>query len=158
MFKGSEDASNSVSESPNSVHQLASQAYYIGNTGRNCRFKDTAGNAIPITALYRETLSSTGVPLQEEVASSIEHLQVQYGVDDKGDTAVNQYFNANDIDGTPPWDRVVSVRFWVLARAECPTAGYTNSKTYVMGDVTYTPNDGFKRQLYSTTVTLRNEN
>jgi len=155
--------SNDVSDSPVTVQELSSSAYYIGTTNRSCRFKDSANNAIPITALYRETLNSNGIPTQEEVASGIEDLQVQYGVDSDDDTYVNQYFNANDIDGTPSWDKVVAARFWILVRADCPTNNYTNSKIYVMGDKDdpvgtggYKPNDGFKRQLYSTTVNLRN--
>ena len=160
LFIGSayDVAVNTVAEPPNTSQELSSNAYYIGTTAtaRNCRFNDAAGNPIPITALYREKLDSDGTPIQEEVASGIEQLQVQYGVDNNNDTYVNQYFNADDIDVTPSWDRVVAVRFWVLVRADCPTNGYTNTKTYTMGDIAYTPNDGFKRQLYSTTVNLRN--
>jgi len=158
LFIGDDQASatNSVSETPNSVQTLSANAYYVGTTARNCRFNDPANNPIPITALYRETLSATGLPVQEEVASSIERLQIQYGVDNDEDAAVNQYFDADDFDGTPDWSEVITVRFWVLVRAECPTNGYTNNKTYVMGDNPYTPGDNFKRQLYSSTVTLRN--
>lgn len=153
------NAANTVAETPNSVQALAAQAYYVGKTARTCRFNNADNTTIPITALYRETLSNTGVPIQEEVANSIEDLQVQYGIDDSGDGSVNQYFDADDIlntTATPNWTQVVAVRFWVLARAECPTSGYTNSKTYVMGDKNFTPADEFKRQLYSSTVSLRN--
>ena len=165
MFTGNvaANASNSVSEIPNNVQLLASQAYYIGTAqdggaDRSCHFD----NSKKIPALFREVLSSTGVPVQEEVASGIEHLQVQYGVDRSvsQDGEVNTYYNANAISNdttlTPNWSQVVSVRFWVLARSECPTSGYNNTKTYTMGDMPYTPSDSFKRQLYSTTVTLRN--
>ena len=158
LFIGSTQANgtNSVAETPNTVQALSSNAYYVGTTTRTCN----TDNTIPITALYRETLSGAGVPVQEEIASSIEHLQVQYGIDTTGDFAVNQYFNANSLSNntavTPNWNQVISVRFWVLARAECPTLGYINANTYVMGDQNYAPNDNFKRQLYSTTVSLRN--
>lgn len=150
------NTSNAVAETPNTSQELVSHAYYIGTTSRNCRFNDASNNPIPITALYRERLNSDGTPVQEEVASSIENLQIQYGVDNNDDTYVNQYFNANDIDGTPSWDQVVAVRFWILVRADCPTNGYTNPKTYTMAGTDFTPADGFKRQLYSTTITLRN--
>ena len=169
LFTGNVAAnvSNTVSDSPQNVQLLSSQAYYIGTAqdsgaDRSCHFD----NSITIPALFREVLSSTGVPVQEEVASGIEHLQVQYGVDRSvaQNGEVNTYYNAdaisNNTTATPNWTQVVSVRFWVLARAECPTSGYTNTKTYTMGDVTYDPNpdDSFKRQLYSTTVALRNGN
>lgn len=159
MFIGSAEAnaSNQVSETPNSVHELSAQAYYIGPSTRTCQFANTP---VAIPAMFRQILSNTGVPTSEEVASGIENLQVQYGVDTTGDLAVNQYFNADAISNntatTPNWDQVVSVQFWVLARAECPTNGYTNSKTYVMGDQNFTFNDSFKRQLFSSTVSVRN--
>ena len=158
LFLGSAeaDAANQVSEIPNAAFELLANAYYIGPSGENCRLNDT----IPVPALLREVLNSSAVPGKEEVASGIEHLQFQYGIDTDDDTAVNQYFDANaisnDITVTPNWSQVVAVRLWVLARAECPTADYTNSNTYVMGDTPYTPNDNFKRQLYSSTVALRN--
>jgi hypothetical protein len=41
-------------------------------------------------------------------------------------------------------------------RAECPETGYTNSNTYAIGNVNYTPNDGYRRQLFTSTVSLRN--
>lgn len=164
LFLGSAqaDAANQVILTPNAAFELVANAYYVGPSGRNCRFNDSAGNAIPVPALWREVLNASAVPGAEEVANGIEHLQIQYGIDTDDDNAVNQYFDANaisnDITVTPNWSQVSAVRFWILARAECPTADYTNTNTYAMGDITYDPNpdDSFKRQLYSTTVALRN--
>lgn len=152
-------ADNSVSETPVVVKELAANAYYVGPSGRNCRFNDTANNAIPIPALFREVLSSTGFPEREEVANGIEHIQFQYGVDINGDSSVNRYHNADELNNTatpPSWDQVVTVRLWVLVRADCPSNDYSNTKTYAMGDTPFVANDKFKRQLYSTTVTVRN--
>ena len=72
LFKGSAEANatNSVAETPNTVQELSSNAYYVGTTTRTCN----TNNAIPITALYREVLSSAGVPTKEEIASSIVHI------------------------------------------------------------------------------------
>lgn len=165
LFKGSEQAvtspvTNAVTETPNAVRELAANAYYVGPSGRNCRFKDSSNADIPIPALLREALDSTGLPVKEEVANGIEHIQFQYGVDSNADLSVNRYYNANqlsnDVALTPNWTQVVTVRFWILVRADCPTNDYTNTKTYVMGDQNYIVNDGFKRQLYSTTVASRN--
>ncbi len=158
LFLGSAEAnaSNQVDEIPNAAFELLANAFYIGPSGLNCRSNDS----IPVPALWREVLNASAVPGKEEVANGIEHLQIQYGIDTDDDNAVNQYFDANaisnDITTTPNWSQVSAVRFWVLARAECPTADYTNSNTYVMGDTNYAPGDSFKRQLYSTTVALRN--
>ncbi|MDA8127780.1 MAG: PilW family protein [Betaproteobacteria bacterium] len=60
---------------------------------------------------------------------------------------------------TCPAANVVAVRIYVLARNLEPTAGYTDKKTYVLGDPSYTMgpfNDHFKRHVYSTTVRLVN--
>ena len=164
LFLGSAeaDASNQVSEIPNAAFELLANAYYVGPSDQTCRFNDSAGNAIPVPALWREVLDASATPVAEVVANGIEHLQIQYGIDTDDDIAVNQYFDAdaisNDTTVTPNWSQVVAVRLWVLARAECPTADYTNTNTYTMGDITYDPDpdDSFKRQLYSTTVALRN--
>lgn len=163
LFRGVDQAvsASNMPETPNAARELAAHAYYVGPSGRNCRFNDANNAVIPIPALQREVLSSTGIPTAEEVASGIENLQVQYGIDNSGDLSVHQYFNADEIGNdsavTPNWTQVMTVRFWVLVRADCPTNGYTNTQTYTMGDApAFTPNDGFKRQLYSTTVAVRN--
>jgi type IV pilus assembly protein PilW len=56
---------------------------------------------------------------------------------------------------------VVAVRIWVLARADQPTPGYTDRKTYTLGSEgggqTLGPfNDGFKRRVFATTARLVN--
>jgi len=75
---------------------------------------------------------------------------------------VDQYFDADaistDTGTTPNWNQVVSARVWVLTRAECPETGYTNTNTYNMGNISFKPTatDRYRRQLYQTTVKLRN--
>lgn len=51
-----------------------------------------------------------------------------------------------------------AIRVYVLARSRETTSGYTDTKTYALGDsTTLGPyNDGFKRHVYSTTVRLPN--
>jgi Tfp pilus assembly protein PilW len=52
---------------------------------------------------------------------------------------------------------VVAVRIYVLARSLETTPGYTDTKTYQLGDISMGPfNDGFKRHVYSTTARLVN--
>jgi len=52
---------------------------------------------------------------------------------------------------------VVAVKIFVLARAETLTAGYTDTKTYTLGNTTLDPfNNGFKRHVFSTTVRVNN--
>jgi type IV pilus assembly protein PilW len=158
LFKASEEdeSDNKVTETPNAVHELAASAYYVGPSGRNCRF-DTS---VAIPALLRKKLSNAGIPESEEVAHGVEYIQFQYGIDSNGDFSVNRYYNADDLSNDetvlPNWTQVVTTRFWVLVRADCPTNDYLNKKTYQMGDNPYTVNDNFKRQMYSATVMTRN--
>jgi len=124
-----------------SVRPLVSHAYYIGNSGRTC----PGGAAIP--ALMRVRLGDDGLPLSEEIASGVEALEVQYLLGE-------EYLNADEIDDDD-WLRVSAVRFWLLVRAECAESGLVNSAVYAMGDQVVGP-DNIRRQLYVSTVMLRN--
>jgi type IV pilus assembly protein PilW len=118
---------------------------------------NTAGSD-GIPALYRMALNG-GAMSAELVVTGIENLQAQYGVvNATGDT---QYKNANSVTAAE-WPMVRSVRVWLLARNSQQDTGeaYSNTTSYVMGDTTYTPvvgtNDKFRRQLYTSTIQLRN--
>ncbi len=63
------------------------------------------------------------------------------------------YVNA---DAVADWSQVVTARFWLLIRSECPETGYTDNSTYTLGDINYLTSDSFPRQLYSSVVMLRN--
>jgi len=124
------------------VRPLVSHAYYVGDSGRNCPNGDT------ITALMRVRLDeSTGLPVEEEIAPGVEHLEAQYLLG-------NQYVDADAIAGDQ-WLDVSAVRVWVLVRGECVEQGLQNPTVYDMGDQTVGPND-IRRQLYVSTVMLRN--
>ena len=143
--------------------ELVAHAYYISNSSQTCSY---GGADVPVPSLFRVGLDDSGKPAApEEIASGIEQLQVQYGVDTNGDLSVDQYFNNSDADAistdtgtTPNWNQVVAARVWVLTRAECPETGYTNTNTYDMGNISVKPTatDRYRRQLYQTTVKLRN--
>jgi type IV pilus assembly protein PilW len=137
--------------------ELVARAYFIANSGQTCAYQ---GANLPVPSLYRVSLNNSSQPdTPEEIASGIEQLQILYGIDDNGDFSVNSYVKA---DAVADWSQVVAVRFWVLTRAECPETGYTNTTTYEIGpddkSEYFTPpaNDHYRRQLYQTTVNLRN--
>lgn len=124
--------------------------YYIG--------KDDSDATIP--ALRRIALLSDGTMADEMVVSRIEHMQLQYG---RATTDLNmRYHNANNIVGASndllatEWDNVDTVRIWLLARTAQKEPQYTNTNSYVMGDQTFTPNDNYRRQLFTAVVQLRN--
>lgn len=157
VFKGTGAAAlagtPTITGTPQADFAIQEYVYYIGNDDNN--------NTLP--ALRRRALVGSAM-VDEMVVSGIEQMQVQYG---RLDTASNtQYFNANGIAGsatdTPStitsyaWDEVNSVRIWLLARTARAENGYSNTTSYVMGDQTYTVNDSFRRQLFTTVVQLRN--
>ena len=163
IFKGSDnsDSDNDMNDgaaAPPSerTSDLMARAYYIGPSGQTC-------NGIAVPSLFREELNNNGQPVAVEVAYGVDNLQVRYGLDTNADDSVDIYLDADAIDNTisgpnnvSDWNQVIAVRFWLLTRSECPETGYTNNNTYTMGDHVYTPADGFRRQLYQSTVKLRN--
>lgn len=57
------------------------------------------------------------------------------------------------------WGNVSAVRLWLLVRnGTAEPAPFSNSTTYTMGDTNYTPpvGDRFRRQVFTSTVQLRN--
>jgi len=140
---------------------LVAHAYYVAAP------ISTSCGTVPVFA--RKALDSNGTPRKESLVNGVEQLQFQYGVDTAitsanpvGDGSVNQYLDANQIQAPPCvpgvacWNQVRTVRFWALVRANCPESGYTDTATYQLGDIPYTPNDRYRRTLYSSTVALRN--
>lgn len=126
--------------------------YYIGT--------DDQGPDPTVPALRKMDLN--GTTMQDVmVVSGIEELQVEFGVTNTDGTT--QYFTPNLISGSPSstgatnWDKVSSVRIWLLARNAKPEIGYNNTSTYTMSDKIYGPMaDSFRRQVFSTVVQLRN--
>jgi len=140
IFKGSDEATNTVLDTPQSVRELISYSYFIGDSTRTCN-----GDVVP--SLFRVRLDDTGQPsLAEELLPGVENLQVQYGVN-------GQYLDA---DAVGTWADVDTVRLWLLVRSECGESGFVDGKTYNLGDQVYVPNDDFRRQLYSSVVMIRN--
>jgi type IV pilus assembly protein PilW len=138
---------------------VLSYVYYISP------FTDSASENPLVPALYRVALQSDGTMARELVASGIERLQVQFGR--LTTTPDTQYLNAgtapltgSSSDSNPAtsdWTDVHSMRIWLLARSATAEPGYVNTNRYLMGDQDpFEPGDGFRRQLFSTVVQLRN--
>lgn len=116
-----------------------------------------------IPALCRVALQANGTMATELVASGIERMQVQYGsLSTIPDMQYNNTLNGTSSDSpvTNPsyqWDEVDLVRIWLLARNTTAEPGYVNSTSYSMGNAPdYVPNDGFRRQMFTTVVQVRN--
>lgn len=152
VFRGTTAPTFVGTPTPLANFALQVYVYYISP------YSTSASESPKVPALYRIALRSDGSMTREMVASGIEHFQVQYGrLSTVPDTRYYDTVVGNSVTTTPTdWDDVNSVRIWLLARNAVPELGYSNTNSYVMGDKTYTVNDNFRRQLFSTVVQLRN--
>ena len=117
------------------------------------QFAYNLGDNIP--TLCRKVLGGP-VPsmLTECIATGIENLQIEYGIDTSNDGNPNVYMSAPTLTDL---QNVVSARIYLLARTTDIDVRHTNQKTFSIGNAPdYTPNDSFHRRVYSTTVAIQN--
>lgn len=153
LFKGSqEDSIPTIVGSAVRDAELVAHGYFIHSESSST--KCPIRGKVP--SLYRMSLVD-GALEPEEIARGVDDFQVQYGIDANNDNSVDSFVDAPN-PGDAEWANVIAARIWLLVRAECPETGYINDTSYVMpgphGSLPY--NDGFRRQLYTTTVQLRN--
>ena len=87
-----------------------------------------------------------------ELIDGIDDMQILYGVDSDNDGLPNQYFPSNAV---PNFNNVVSVRIMLLASSI--NAFVTDTpQTYTFNGAAITAADNRLRQVFSTTVELRN--
>jgi type IV pilus assembly protein PilW len=141
---------------------LRSIAFYVSP------FSLTVGDGIP--ALKRvelqpgpEVIVSNPPSGNEIVVSGVENMQVQYGVNTAVDDPLNpnvRSFSANsyvNADNVADWSQVVSVRVWMIVRAETTERDYVNTDTFNLPNGDFTaPGDGFRRVMAIRTIQLRN--
>ena len=90
----------------------------------------------------------------EVLVDGVENIQIEFGVDEDEDFIAN-YYTADPT--TAEILNSVSARIYILVRSAVEMPNYTNDKTYTLGASIINPaNDGFFRQVFSTTVVLRN--
>lgn len=106
--------------------------------------------------LARMELGAAGYAASGALVEGIEALHFSYGIDANGDGWVDTYTdtptNAEQAD-------IAAVRLWLVARNLTPTPNYNDDRTYNLGGFEHEVPAGFeahKRQVYSTTITLRN--
>ena len=121
--------------------------YYIREYAYNL------GDNIP--SLCRKVLGGPAPSMLTEcIATGIEDLQIEYGIDTSGDGNPNVYMSTPTLADL---QTVVSARIHLLARTTDIDVHYTNQKTFSIGNAPdYTPNDSFHRRVYSTTVAIQN--
>jgi len=157
LFLGSAE-SNAANDIPGAAllrtSELVANAYFIHTSANSDPDKCPGSAAVP--SLYRLGVNN-GVLSAEEIAYGVEQFQVRYGRDTNADGSVDVYVDAPGV-GSPDWDEVIAARVWILMRSECPEPGYTHKgEPWNMGNiVNYNPADNYRRQLFTSTVGLRN--
>ena len=145
------------------VRQYHVYIYYVGtcsiSTGANgvCQ-----GGDAPLPTLKRAELTAGGTWNHVPLVEGIENLQFEYGLD----TSVPRDGQADTFTSAPAsvaqWSQVVAVRIHVLARNTEASPGFTDTKTYALGNNadgstnTVTPGGSFRRHNYTELVRVTN--
>lgn len=113
-------------------------------------------------ALKRQTIAIIDGAQQtrtEELATGIENMQLQYGIDRNGDGRIAEYraahqmdINADGVIDHRDWQTVRAVKIELLLVSQSPA--FSEPQTVQFSGVNYT--GLFMRQVVSTTITLRN--
>jgi type IV pilus assembly protein PilW len=137
-------------------YALETNVFYVS------KYTNSASESPLVPALYKVSLGAGPAMTAELVASNVEDMQIQYG---RHTTDLNaRYYNAGGVSATATatttlaseWDDVSVARIWILVRSSAPETGYHNTSTYTLGDKSVTKDDGYRREVFSTVVQLRN--
>jgi type IV pilus assembly protein PilW len=116
-------------------------------------YANSPGDEIP--TLCKKVLrgNSPGM-ITECLATGIENLQIEYGIDTSGDSNPNLFLPSPTV---AQMQGVVSARIFLLARTTDLDIRYENDKTYNISNApAFQPDDSFHRRIFSTTVTIQN--
>lgn len=128
--------------------------------------KNSATTGIPSLHLIRFESGSTNLDAAQEFVEGVENLQLRFGYDTSSDPdgAIDEYKTASEVVAGAAdeaakdarWRRVLSVRVGMLIRS--PDRAGATDRTYRVIDVDVTPadSDGAIREVYDTTIALRN--
>jgi type IV pilus assembly protein PilW len=131
---------------------LVVRAYYVAT-------RSTQRGDVP--SLRRKTFGNPNAATvanavtDEEIVPGVEDLQVRLGVDTDGDTSADQYVNPGSV---PDGAAVVSATLWLRIRTEEREIGHVDNRAYQYADMAapVTPNDRYRRIVFSKTLHLRN--
>ena len=117
------------------------------------QFANDPADGIP--TLCRKTLNGLGPSMVTEcLATGIENLQVEYGIDTSEDGTPDTYIPNPTL---AEMQNVVTARIFVLARTTAIDTRYDNGKTYsISNSPDFLPNDSFHRRVFSTSVAIQN--
>jgi len=117
------------------------------------QFANTPGDNIP--TLCRKALRGPGPGMTTEcLATGIENLQIEYGIDTTGNGQPNVYLSNPSL---AQMQNVVAARIFLIGRTTEIDTRYTNTKTYAISNApAFVPNDSFHRRVFSTSVAIQN--
>jgi type IV pilus assembly protein PilW len=132
---------------PRTEWEYRPSIYYIR------QFANAPGDNIP--TLCRKVLAGGGPTVTTEcIATGIENLQIEYGIDTNSNGNPNAYVSAPTV---AEMQSVVSARIFLLARTTDIDTRYANQKTFSLSNSPdYSPADTFHRRVFSTTVAIQN--
>jgi Tfp pilus assembly protein PilW len=132
---------------PRADWQYRPSIYYIR------QFANVPGDGIP--TLCRKTLRGAGPDMLTEcLATGIENMQIEYGIDTSEDGHPNVYSSNPTLAEIQD---VVAARIFLLARTTNIDTRYTNTKTYSISNAPdFVPADSFHRRVFSTNVSIQN--
>ncbi|MBN8728490.1 MAG: PilW family protein [Xanthomonadales bacterium] len=123
---------------------------------------DTSTPALYMRRFQRD---STTLGSPEELVEGVENMQLRYGFDTDDNGTADEYRTAAEVvagavdDGARDvrWRQVVSVRVALLLRSPDRAAVPSGTRKYsLLGTEVTPPDDGAMRQVYETTIALRN--
>ena len=148
LFSGTAPSAPPVTVAPPRADwEFRPSIYYIR------QFANTPGDNIP--TLCRKALRGAGPGMTTEcLATGIENLQIEYGIDTTGNGQPNVYLSNPTLDQL---QSVVAARIFLVGRTTEIDTRYTNTKTYSISNApAFVPNDSFHRRVFSTSVAIQN--
>lgn len=151
-----------IADATNPIKGFEANCAGVAGTGSNNDVDTTTGAIPPNTAVVEYVFSISGTSLLcgtavgaagGVVVDNIERMQITYGLRD-ATGAITSYIAAPT---AAQFAQVAAVRVSLLVRG--PSRGITanNSQTYTYNGETVTSTDGFLRQVYTSTFTVRNQ-
>jgi type II secretory pathway pseudopilin PulG len=116
-------------------------------------YANAPGDGTP--ALCRKVLQMPGPSMSTEcLATGIENLQVEYGIDTSQNGQPNVFTSSPTLADI---QNVVSARIFLLARTTDIDVKYANTKVFSISNAAdYAPDDSFHRRVFSTSVAIHN--
>lgn len=119
---------------------------------------DCTGTAVAAGALvtYAFTINGDALMCNDvAVVNNIENIQISYGIDATKDGVIDLY--KTQPASALEFSQVAAVRVSLLVKGPTANLAVNNSQSYTYNGVDVTSTDGFLRQVYSATFTVRNQ-